>query len=218
MIAAAGEVRQFLRSIGLTSFVKTTGGKGLHLVVPIARRYSWPETKTFAKKSADLLAFVCRAAISPEYPRRSAADASSSIIFATIRHPPRCALIQPARVKAHLLPRRSNGMNCRQNFDPRSSPSRPFRSASRTSVKIRGSAWTGYTNPCPIFQRAKARLGRGLPHPDAVCVPQRCFPSAIRKGFYQDKVSVAPPERGSITYPDIDPGWSVVLLRMDHAR
>ena len=36
VVAAAREVRAMLDSIKLTSFLKTTGGKGLHLVVPIA--------------------------------------------------------------------------------------------------------------------------------------------------------------------------------------
>jgi bifunctional non-homologous end joining protein LigD len=45
-----------LDGIELTSFVKTTGGKGLHVVVPIARRYTWPQAKTFAKRIAELLA------------------------------------------------------------------------------------------------------------------------------------------------------------------
>ncbi|HXD87845.1 MAG TPA: hypothetical protein VN641_15230, partial [Urbifossiella sp.] len=34
---------------------KTTGGKGLHLVVPIVRRLEWDDVKTFCKKVADLV-------------------------------------------------------------------------------------------------------------------------------------------------------------------
>src|SRR5256885_5493976 len=56
VVSAAREVRRFLTSIGLRSFVKTTGGKGLHVQLPIARRYSWPEAKAFAKRASELIA------------------------------------------------------------------------------------------------------------------------------------------------------------------
>jgi bifunctional non-homologous end joining protein LigD len=46
---AALEVRKLLRELGLESFVKTTGGKGLHVQVPIVRRTSWDELKSFAR-------------------------------------------------------------------------------------------------------------------------------------------------------------------------
>ena len=43
VIAAARVVRARLEAHGLESFVKTTGGKGLHLVVPITRGPSWDD-------------------------------------------------------------------------------------------------------------------------------------------------------------------------------
>ena len=41
VVAAAQLVRNELSALGLTSFVKTSGGKGAHVVVPIKRRSSW---------------------------------------------------------------------------------------------------------------------------------------------------------------------------------
>ncbi len=51
-VAAALEVRALLGALGLESFARTTGGKGLHLVVPIARRYGWEDVKTFCNAVA----------------------------------------------------------------------------------------------------------------------------------------------------------------------
>ena len=52
---AAVNVREALRGIGLKSFAKTTGGKGLHVVVPLTPKLSWDEAKAFTKWVADTL-------------------------------------------------------------------------------------------------------------------------------------------------------------------
>jgi bifunctional non-homologous end joining protein LigD len=48
LAASALEVRKRLKKIGLESFVKSTGGKGLHVVAPIRPEHAWPEVKQFA--------------------------------------------------------------------------------------------------------------------------------------------------------------------------
>jgi bifunctional non-homologous end joining protein LigD len=42
---SAIEVRERLKQLGLESFVKTTGGKGLHVVAPIQPKYDWERIK-----------------------------------------------------------------------------------------------------------------------------------------------------------------------------
>lgn len=55
VIAGARELRKQLRSIGLESFVRTSGGKGLHVVVPLEPGASWDAAKRFAKAVATAL-------------------------------------------------------------------------------------------------------------------------------------------------------------------
>ncbi len=46
--SSALEIRERLKALGLKSFVKSTGGKGLHVVIPIRPEHQWPEIKQFA--------------------------------------------------------------------------------------------------------------------------------------------------------------------------
>jgi bifunctional non-homologous end joining protein LigD len=56
LIAAAREVRQRLAKAKLESFVKTTGGKGLHVVVPIEPGATWDMAKNFCRALAEAMA------------------------------------------------------------------------------------------------------------------------------------------------------------------
>jgi bifunctional non-homologous end joining protein LigD len=53
---AAFDVRKRLRELGLESWIKTTGGKGLHVCVPLARKLDWDRFKTWSKAFAETLA------------------------------------------------------------------------------------------------------------------------------------------------------------------
>jgi bifunctional non-homologous end joining protein LigD len=52
---AALIVKTLLENIGLAPFLKTTGGKGLHVVVPILPGVGWESVKGFSKAVAELL-------------------------------------------------------------------------------------------------------------------------------------------------------------------
>jgi bifunctional non-homologous end joining protein LigD len=57
VIAAARECRDRLEELGLVSFCKTTGGKGLHVVTPIAAKVvDWATAKAFARDLCKLMA------------------------------------------------------------------------------------------------------------------------------------------------------------------
>ncbi|NGM44356.1 DNA ligase D [Rhodobacter sp. SGA-6-6] len=56
VIDAAQEVRQRLTDAGLAAFVKTSGGKGLHVVAPLKPHAGWPEVKAFTKAMAEAMA------------------------------------------------------------------------------------------------------------------------------------------------------------------
>jgi len=58
LITAAQLVRSALEQLGLRSFVKTTGGRGLHVVVPLAPGASWDVCLDFSRAVAEIVTGV----------------------------------------------------------------------------------------------------------------------------------------------------------------
>lgn len=56
LVDAALELRKILTSLKLKSYVKLSGGKGLHVHVPILPEYDWDEVKAYAKGIAQHMA------------------------------------------------------------------------------------------------------------------------------------------------------------------
>jgi bifunctional non-homologous end joining protein LigD len=56
IIDAARDIRNHLDDLGLKSFVKTSGGKGLHVVVPVEPVVGWDDAKAFALSVASGMA------------------------------------------------------------------------------------------------------------------------------------------------------------------
>jgi bifunctional non-homologous end joining protein LigD len=53
---AAAELKDLLAGAGLVSYPLVTGGKGVHLVIPLQRRHEWPVVAAFAKGFAERIA------------------------------------------------------------------------------------------------------------------------------------------------------------------
>jgi len=56
--SAATDIRKRLAELGLTSFPMLSGGKGVHVIVPLKPGHSWDAHKDFAKRFAEALAMA----------------------------------------------------------------------------------------------------------------------------------------------------------------
>lgn len=92
VVRATLEVRDRLSSLGLESFVKTTGGKGLHIVLPIEPVSEWRAAKAFAKSFSEAMA-----ADSPEryLTKISKAERAGRIFIDYLRNDPTSTAVGP---------------------------------------------------------------------------------------------------------------------------
>ena len=60
-------VKQVLDTLGLESFVKTSGADGIHVLVPIARRHTYADTREFSAIIAGALARTHRGLVTTEW-------------------------------------------------------------------------------------------------------------------------------------------------------
>lgn len=70
VVACARDIRERLQASGLESFVRASGGKGLHVVAPLRRGPSWSAVKSFCEGIAD--------AMVADAPKRYIAEASKA--------------------------------------------------------------------------------------------------------------------------------------------
>ena len=56
LIRGGLKLSERLEQLGLNVFTKLTGGKGIHLVVPLTRKHEWGEVTAFARAIAQALA------------------------------------------------------------------------------------------------------------------------------------------------------------------
>jgi len=137
---AALQCRSLLASLGLESFAKTTGGKGLHVVVPLTRRVPWATVKTFARAVAERLN-----ALSPElFVTKAAKTARKNRIFIDyLRNARGATAVAPYSLRARpgapvAVPLYWNEVNDRLD------PARFTLRAIESRVEGGGDPWAGY--------------------------------------------------------------------------
>ena len=147
VMAATHATRRKLEDLGLEAFLKTSGGKGLHVVVPLSRRHEWDEVKSFSRAVAEAIAadnprlFLTKASkkeragkIFIDYLRN--AEGATTVAAYSVRARPGAPVstplhwdelggrMKPTQFHAASVPRRLNGL--------RSDPWKAMRRTSQT--------------------------------------------------------------------------------------
>ena len=159
VIEAAREMRERLRAIGLESFCKTTGGKGLHVVTPLAHpkntHADWTVVKAFARE-------ICRQ-MAADQPRRYLINMSKSarkglIFLDYLRNDRLSTAVAP--LSPRIRPGAPVSMpvtweQVRAGLDP----SR-FNVRTAPALMARSKAWKGYEDAARPIVRAVELLSR----------------------------------------------------------
>jgi bifunctional non-homologous end joining protein LigD len=139
---AARDLKDHLADMGLQTFPMLTGGKGIHVIVPLTPRAEWPEVKDFAMRFCVALATAEPTASPPTSPRLGARAACSSITCATSAARPQSFLSPLARAKGRRSRPRSRGRSWMNMCPARASPcaTAPFFSNAPRPAPFRGGA------------------------------------------------------------------------------
>ncbi len=139
VIDAACVLRDKLDELNLRSFVKTSGGKGLHIVVPIARKHTWEATTAFSRAIAD--------AVTAEHPDQFVATMSKAkrrgkIFIDYLRNQRGASTVVAYSTRASPALRFRfpyRGMNCQSSRARNTIPSKTSLASWQSVSAIRGS-------------------------------------------------------------------------------
>lgn len=165
VVRAALDVRDRLQQLGLASFCRTTGGKGLHVVVPLAPEQDWDSVRSFCRAFAEML--------SEERPDRFVStirkkDRRGRILIDWLRNQLGATAI------ASFCPRARHGATVAtplawDEVTPKLDPQTfTLHTVSRRLIKLHTHAWQGFSNlqqhlpDAALESRAAQR--RGDPH------------------------------------------------------
>jgi bifunctional non-homologous end joining protein LigD len=156
VVEAAREVRDRLEEVGLVGFCKTTGGKGLHVVVPLIidkTPLDWPTAKSFARSFCEVMA-----ADAPDrfVTNMAKAKREGRIFLDYLRNDRMSTAVAPLSPRARpgatvsmmlSWPQVRNGLDPK-NFTIRTTP----------SLLGKGRAWSGYDDAARSLRPAIAKL------------------------------------------------------------
>ncbi len=154
VVEGALTTRDFLAELGLQTYLKTTGGKGLHVVLPLTPRADWDEVKAFAKAIAEALAAAEPKKYTSKLPK---ADRKGKVFIDYLRNGRGATSIAPfstrarsgAPVSAPLFWEELEGDVRANTFTVRNLPER--------LEGLPGDPWEGFTKVRQTITKLKAR-------------------------------------------------------------
>jgi bifunctional non-homologous end joining protein LigD len=154
VIEGAREIRDRLEAVGLISFCKTTGGKGLHVVTPLSDKVPWDAAKAFARE-------VC-ARMAADAPDKylitmSKAAREGRIFLDYLRNDRTSTAVAPLSARA----RPGGAVSMPLNWTQVKAGLDPARFTIRTAPALiaRSTAWADYFDAAKPLKAAIKRLG-----------------------------------------------------------
>ena len=160
LVTAVSLLRTALEEIELLGFLKTTGGKGLHVVVPIRGTLSWDQAKTFTRGVAD---FLVRTFADRFTATASKRDRKGKIFIDYLRNAEGATAIAPYGVRARAgapisMPISWNELTNDVRFDHFN-----LRNAEDSIRSRKGDPWREYSTTKQAITKTQARkLGFAL--------------------------------------------------------
>lgn len=141
LVEAARLVRGVLDGLGLESFVKTTGGKGLHVVVPLVPSEDWDGVKRFSKAVADaIVGYAPEKYIST----MSKAKRVGKVFVDYLRNSRTATFIAPYSTRAKYHPTVSVPLRWEELGGHIRPDSYTIRNLSRRMSQLKGDPWEGF--------------------------------------------------------------------------
>jgi bifunctional non-homologous end joining protein LigD len=152
--AAALLLRELLQQLELQSFVKSTGGKGLHVVIPIVRRTSWDDAKSFTRAVAEV--FV------KEWPERFTATMSKKrrtgkIFIDYLRNAPNATAIAPYSTRARPGAPVAAPLHWNEVTDSKQRPEYTIETLPRRLARLKHDPWEGFFDLRQTINKAMIR-------------------------------------------------------------
>ncbi|MBW1247934.1 DNA ligase D [Pseudomonas tolaasii] len=160
MLEAAQLTLSVLDELGLDAFVKTSGGKGLHIIVPLARRDGWDTVKAFAKAIAQFM--------TEQLPERFTATSGpknrvGKIFVDYLRNARGASTVAAYSVRARPGLPVSVPVSREELKDVRSAQQWTIANLLQRLLGLKADPWAGYANRQKISKKMWDRLGAQPP-------------------------------------------------------
>jgi len=158
VLEAAKLTKTLLDELGVKSFTKTSGGKGLHIVVPLARRHDWEMAKEFSRAVAGHLA-----ATLPKYfsAKSGAANRIGKVFVDYLRNNRGSTTVSAFSLRARPGLPVSVPVTWDELFEAKESNHWNITNIHQRLAKLAEDPWHDYEKSRQTLHKATAALGKG---------------------------------------------------------